>query len=154
MRRRHVIVRQNHTFQRHHIPHAVRPVPCVCSIRCYSQNRICFPPTYAVSMLRNFSYQSAIHMPLYIYQLSFRLLHPEADNHCPGLLLTSLLQTVCQRMAVPFPASYPSNGQKRELSGVSISSPRTTFPFSSRPNSNFVSAMMIPLLNAYSAHFL
>ena len=38
-----------------------------------------------------------------------------------------------------------SAGQKRELSGVSISSPKTIFPSSSRPNSNLVSAMMMPL---------
>ena len=54
----------------------------------------------------------------------------------------------------PCPGSYPSAGQKRELSGVSISSPITMFPSLSRPNSNLVSAIMIPLLNAYSAHFL
>ena len=40
-----------------------------------------------------------------------------------------------------------------ELSGVSISSPITRLPSSSRPNSNFVSAMMIPFARAYSAHF-
>ena len=50
-------------------------------------------------MLR-ISFQSALHMPLCIYPLFFRLLHPEADNRCPGLLLTSLLQTVCHKMAV------------------------------------------------------
>ena len=33
---------------------------------------------------------------------------------------------------------------ERELSGVSTSSPRTMLPSSSRPNSNLVSAMMIP----------
>ena len=55
---------------------------------------------------------------------------------------------------LPEPIYTPSAGQKRELSGVSISSPITRLPFSSRPNSNLVSAMMIPLLNAYSAHFL
>ena len=42
----------------------------------------------------------------------------------------------------------------RELSGVSISSPRTMLPFSSRPNSNLVSAIMMPFSSAYSAHFL
>ena len=42
----------------------------------------------------------------------------------------------------------PEFFQKRELSGVSISSPITMLPFSSRPNSNFVSAMIIPRLNA------
>ena len=52
------------------------------------------------------------------------------------------------------PGLYPSSGQNLELSGVSISSPRTTLPFSSRPNSNLVSAMIIPLESAYSAHFL
>ena len=54
----------------------------------------------------------------------------------------------------PCPGSYPSAGQNLELSGVSISSPITILPSSSRPNSNLVSAMMIPLLSAYSAHFL
>ena len=47
-----------------------------------------------------------------------------------------------------------SSGQKREESGVSISSPRMTLPSSSRPNSNLVSAMMMPRERAYSAHFL
>ena len=37
---------------------------------------------------------------------------------------------------------------ERRLSGVSISSPITILPFSSRPNSNLVSAIMIPRLNA------
>jgi len=39
-----------------------------------------------------------------------------------------------------------ATGQNLELSGVSISSPITTSPFSSRPNSNLVSAIIIPLL--------
>lgn len=39
-------------------------------------------------------------------------------------------------------------GQKRELSGVSISSPSKILSSLSRPNSNFVSAMMILRLKA------
>ena len=47
-----------------------------------------------------------------------------------------------------------TNDYTSMTSGVSISSPITTSPFSSRPNSNLVSAIIIPLLKAYSAHFL
>ena len=43
---------------------------------------------------------------------------------------------------------YTVAGQKRELSGVSISSPSTMLPTSSRPNSNLVSAMMMPRVSA------
>ena len=49
---------------------------------------------------------------------------------------------------LPEPIYTPSTGQNLELSGVSISSARTTFPSSSRPNSNFVSAMIIPFVLA------
>ena len=39
------------------------------------------------------------------------------------------------------------------IPGVKTSSAKTTFPFSSNPNSNLVSAMMIPLLNANALAF-
>src|SRR5574340_91406 len=46
------------------------------------------------------------------------------------------------------PTRYWSAGQKREESGVSASSIRYSLPTSSTPNSNLVSAMMMPLLAA------
>jgi len=49
------------------------------------------------------------------------------------------------------PGSYSSAGQKRDESGVSASSIQTTAPESSRPNSNLVSAMMMPRSSAYAA---
>src|SRR6185436_18360354 len=49
-----------------------------------------------------------------------------------------------------FPTTYWSAGQKREESGVSASSIQTIVP-SARPNSNFVSAMMMPRVRAKSA---
>ena len=45
------------------------------------------------------------------------------------------------------PGAYWSAGQKRDESGVSASSIQTISP-SARPNSNFVSAMMIPRVSA------
>ena len=42
-------------------------------------------------------------------------------------------------------------GQKRDESGVSASSPRTTSPSGASPNSNFVSARMIPRASACSS---
>src|SRR6185437_5455099 len=51
----------------------------------------------------------------------------------------------------PRPGSYASAGQKREESGVNASSPSTRSPSRSIPNSNFVSAMMIPRVSAWSA---
>lgn len=47
------------------------------------------------------------------------------------------------------PGCHSSAGQKREESGVSTSSPITSSP-SSRPNSNLVSARMIPRSRAMS----
>jgi hypothetical protein len=49
------------------------------------------------------------------------------------------------------PGWYSSAGQKREESGVKISSPRTIVPSSASPSSNFVSAMMIPFSSRASA---
>ena len=49
------------------------------------------------------------------------------------------------------PGAYESAGQKREESAVRTSSIRCSTPFSSRPNSNLVSAMMMPRVAAYSA---
>ena len=72
----------------------------------------------------------------------------------PGWEVSQSRANCLSKDGCPCPGSYPSAGQKRELSGVNISSPSTTLPSSSRPNSNLVSAMMIPLLSAYSAHFL
>src|SRR5665647_964663 len=46
------------------------------------------------------------------------------------------------------PTRYSSAGQKREESGVSASSIRYILPASSTPNSNLVSAMMMPLVAA------
>ena len=48
------------------------------------------------------------------------------------------------------PGLYPSSGQNRELSGVRTSSIRVISPHGLRPNSNFVSAMMMPLLERQS----
>lgn len=49
----------------------------------------------------------------------------------------------------PLPISYFSDGQKRELSGVRTSSIKMiSFVVASRPNSNFVSAMIIPRFSA------
>src|SRR5262249_12509725 len=48
------------------------------------------------------------------------------------------------------PTLYESAGQKREESAVSTSSISTNSFFSLRPNSNLVSAMMIPFVAAYS----
>src|SRR5207247_7159079 len=48
------------------------------------------------------------------------------------------------------PGAYWSAGQKREESGVRASSIQTMSP-PARPNSNFVSAMMMPRVSAYSA---
>ena len=42
------------------------------------------------------------------------------------------------------PVRYSSAGQKREESGVSISSITYSWPLASVPNSNLVSAMMMP----------
>ena len=49
----------------------------------------------------------------------------------------------------PRPGAYWSAGQKRELSGVSTSSIRSSSP-PTCPNSNFVSAMRMPRCRAYS----
>src|SRR5690606_7727067 len=49
------------------------------------------------------------------------------------------------------PTVYWSAGQRREESGVSTSSIRWSCPSSSSPNSNLVSAMIMPLLAANSA---
>ena len=46
---------------------------------------------------------------------------------------------------------HPSAGQNRDESGVSTSSPSTSCPAASRPNSNFVSARMMPRSAASSA---
>ena len=46
------------------------------------------------------------------------------------------------------PGAYWSAGQKREESGVSASSPSTSRPSRSTPNSNLVSAMMMPRSSA------
>lgn len=46
------------------------------------------------------------------------------------------------------PTSYSSAGQNLLESGVKTSSPITKLLFSSNPNSNFVSAIMIPLVKA------
>lgn len=82
-----------------------------------------------------------------IYQWSSERSLLAVSSHFPDGKSASRGQTACQRMAGNdwFVASA---GQKRELSGVSISSPKTIFPSSSRPNSNLVSAMMMPLLKA------
>src|SRR4030067_398627 len=52
------------------------------------------------------------------------------------------------------PGRYWSAGQKRDESGVSTSSMSVSVPCSSRPNSNLVSAMIMPLVRAYSAQSL
>jgi hypothetical protein len=44
-----------------------------------------------------------------------------------------------------------SAGQYRDESGVNTSSASTTRSSASTPNSNFVSAMMMPLVSAWSA---
>ena len=49
------------------------------------------------------------------------------------------------------PVRYESAGQNRDESGVSTSSASTSVPSASRPNSNFVSARMIPRAAAWSA---
>ena len=49
------------------------------------------------------------------------------------------------------PGSYSSAGQKREESGVQTSSPSTSVPSASSPNSNFVSARITPRSRAWSA---
>ena len=46
-----------------------------------------------------------------------------------------MLPIECIVEGCPCPGWYPSSGQNLELSGVSISSPSTTCPFSSSPNS-------------------
>src|SRR5260364_420006 len=46
---------------------------------------------------------------------------------------------------------YLSAGQKRDESGVNASSIQTSVPFSSRPNSNLVSAIRMPRVCAYAA---
>ena len=56
----------------------------------------------------------------------------------------------CRSSAATVPGAYRSAGQKRELSGVSTSSISVIVPSRSRPNSNFVSAMMIPRSAAIS----
>src|SRR5450830_697852 len=48
------------------------------------------------------------------------------------------------------PVAYESAGQKRDESAVNTSSIKCNTPLSSRPNSNLVSAMMIPRVAAYS----
>ena len=59
-------------------------------------------------------------------------------------------ELLVERGLRPCPARKLSTGQNRELSGVSTSSIRISWP-SADPNSNFVSAMMIPFGRAYSA---
>ena len=66
----------------------------------------------------------------------------------PSFALSQSLANCLSNEGCECPGSYTSAGQKRELSGVSISSPTTIFPFSSSPNSNFVSAIIIPFLSA------
>ena len=54
-----------------------------------------------------------IQMLLYILQLSYRLHRPGGGSRCPDLLLTSLLQTVCQRTERPanrLPAAHLLSG--------------------------------------------
>ena len=66
--------------------------------------------------------------------------------------LSSQSRTNClSRLGGLAPVLYSAAGQKREESGVRTSSPRTSVPFASVPNSNFVSAMMMPRVAAYSA---
>ena len=58
---------------------------------------------------------------------------------------SSQSRTYClSKEAWPRPGSQSSAGQKRDESGVSTSSPRTTSAPGEDPNSNFVSAIMIP----------
>ncbi len=66
----------------------------------------------------------------------------------PSISLTNCI------LGCDLPASYPSTGQNLELSGVRTSSSKyKTLPSSSSPNSNLVSAIIIPL-STQSAHFL
>ena len=51
-----------------------------------------------------------------------------------GFAFNQSLTYCLSKDGCPFPASYPSKGQNLELSGVNISSPRTTFPFLSKPS--------------------
>ncbi len=53
-------------------------------------------------------------------------------------------RTACRTRAGCVPGSYSSAGQKRDESGVNASSPSTSRPAPSTPNSSFVSARMIP----------
>ena len=78
----------------------------------------------------------------------------EYERSLSGFALSQSLTYCLSNEGCPCPGLYPSSGQKRELSGVSISSASTTSPCSFKPNSNLVSAMMIPFVRAYSAHFL
>ena len=48
------------------------------------------------------------------------------------------------------PTSYEDNGQNLDESGVNNSSTTVNVPLSSIPNSNLVSARMIPFVKAYS----
>ena len=58
------------------------------------------------------------------------------------------------KLGWPWPGSYRSAGQKRDESGVQTSSPSVSGRPESRPNSNFVSARMIPRSRACSAAYL
>ena len=62
----------------------------------------------------------------------------------------SRARTACRSSAAEAPTRYVSAGQKREESGVSSSSITRSSPASSSPNSNLVSAMMMPRSRAYS----
>src|SRR5687768_8474935 len=71
------------------------------------------------------------------------LSHPE---------LAAQSRTYClSKLGWPWPGSYPSAGQKRDESGVITSSPSTIVPSGRRPNSNLVSARMIPRSRACAA---
>ena len=71
---------------------------------------------------------------------------PAAGCSCPSRSAVSQSRTNClSNDGWPRPGLYSSAGQNRELSGVSTSSIRISSS-STRPNSNFVSAMMMPRL--------
>ena len=59
-------------------------------------------------------------------------------------------RTACRTTAAVPPGAYPSAGQNRDESGVQTSSIRISSP-SQNPNSNFVSARMIPRSSAIAA---
>ena len=61
-------------------------------------------------------------------------------------------RTYClSKEGVTLPGIHWSAGQKREESGVRTSSPRTSSPSGPAPNSNLVSARMMPRSRAMSA---